>query len=372
MKIGILTYHHALNYGAFLQVLALQSYLRQIGAEVEIIDYIPYEKFIGKRWGRVPIAGRVMNSYRKRVDKRRRVAFYGGKSIDQYLNLTRKYSSLEELYVDPPKCDVYICGSDQIWNPNLIISEGLFDAVDAYFLNFGSDSVRRIAYAASIGNTSLPLTFLKRIQPMLNRFTAVTVREASSVNILNTIGVNSSCVCDPTLLHDAPFYRKLMNSKEMDTERAFCYLIRTPLPEELGRSLCTQGFSTKTIYLKRDKNLPSVWEWLALIANSGFVVTDSFHCAIFCLLFNRPFVVIAAHGKNAGMNERLINLMKLVGLENQLIHENNLKPEYILNTVDEIDWGNVGKRIDDIQKISKTKIKENIIFSDSLRNECWS
>jgi len=370
MKIGIITYHRALNYGAFLQVLALQDHLRQLGADVQIIDYTPYEEFIGTRWRKVPVAGKLMNWYRKRVDKRKRVAFYGGKSIEQYLDLTRRYLSVEELHSDPPKCDVYICGSDQIWNPNLIISEGLFDAVDAYFLNFGSDSVRRISYAASIGNTSLPNAFLQRIQPLLKRFTAVSVREDSSVGLLDEIGVAASWVCDPTLLHDAQFYKGLMNSKEMHERRAFCYLIRTRVPDELISSLGTQGFSIKITLLKRDKNLPSVFEWLELIANSGFVVTDSFHCVIFCLIFKRPFVVIAAKGKNEGMNDRIISLLKLVGLENLLIYEKNLNSQYMLNAIDKIDWDKVDKKVDDIQKKSKTAVAVSINICESSDQGC--
>lgn len=351
MKIGIITFHRALNYGAFLQVFAFQIYLRQIGAEVQIIDYTPYEKFIGARWLKIPAAGKLINCYRKKVDKRKRAAFYGGKSIEQYLTLTRKYSSVHELHFDPPKCDIYICGSDQIWNPNLIISRDLFDAVDAYFLNFGSDDVRRIAYAASIGNTSLPVEFLARIQLLLSRFTAIGVRENSSIGLLDKIDIDASWVCDPTLLHDVQFYQTLMSSRQMHERRAFCYLIRRKLPEDLICILETQGFSIETVLLKDHKRLPSVFEWLSLIANSGFVITDSFHCIIFCLLFKRPFMVLAASGKNQGMNDRIVNLLEMVGLEHLLTYIDNVKSSFVEKT--EIDWDKVTTQINTMRRSSK-------------------
>ena len=90
MKIGIITFHSALNYGAFLQALALQEYLRDLGTNVQIIDYHLYEDFIGLKWKRIPVVGVALNWYRKNKDNKKRLHFYGDRPIGSYLELTKK------------------------------------------------------------------------------------------------------------------------------------------------------------------------------------------------------------------------------------------------------------------------------------------
>ncbi len=358
MNIGIITFHRAMNYGAFLQILALQDYLIQIGEDVCIIDYILYDKHVGTKWNNLPALGWVLNWYRKNAAKRKLAGLHGDTRLGVALNLTRKYNSISELQESPPKCDVYICGSDQIWNPDCMMKEGLFDGVDAYFLNFGSDTTKRVAYAASTGVADLPAHFLARIKPFLERFSFVGVRESATIQSLRKIGVAADQVCDPTLLMHADFYRRLMPASTSSETSYFAYLIRTQLAKGFKVSLAEQGYQYRAVHLKTDKHLPSAFEWLRAIHDAECVITDSFHCVIFCLLFRTPFIALGAAGKHEGMNERLMNLLGLVNLEKLLLNSGELELSRVLSITRNIDWPHVELKLSAFAKESKQLIRD--------------
>ena len=159
MKIRTITCHDVANYGAALQALALQTYLKKEGHDVRIIDYVPEYIKPYDIWKVNPashlykpskyfFAFKLFWALRKYVHIRptmkRLEAFkeFNGK----YLELTRRYSSYEELANDPPIADVYIAGSDQIWRTNLMNGKD-----PAFYLQFGNKTVRRMSYAASFG-----------------------------------------------------------------------------------------------------------------------------------------------------------------------------------------------------------------------------
>ena len=122
----------------------------------------------------------------------------------QYLNLSLVYSSFKSLAKNPPQHDIYICGSDQIWNPSFTgFGEGHLTL--SYFLNYGASNVKRIAYAVSFGCMEYPEGILKKIIPSLIKFNAISVREYSGRNILQRAGLdNIALMPDPTLLLKAP------------------------------------------------------------------------------------------------------------------------------------------------------------------------
>lgn len=347
MKISIISFHRSLNYGAFLQVYALQEFLKKHGNDVEIIDITRYCDFIGKKWRKIPVAGRLLDWYFTKIYQLKQYFFYDAKPIGYYLKLSRRYNSIEELKNDPPISDIYICGSDQIWNPDLIINKQFYDFTDAYFLAFGAVSTKRIAYAASFGKTVLHDVFMKKITSNLCNFSWIGVREEIMTNILNRHHIKSQWVCDPTLLHDMQFYNKLINNNASNRKRVFCYSIRTKITELTKQTVADKGFEFYKIDLEKTIFLPSIFKWLALIANSGFIITDSFHCIVFCLIFNKPFAAIAAKQTHSGMNNRLESLLSVVGLRNRIITDsgNNVTA---LNAIFEqdINWDSVNKNIE--------------------------
>lgn len=350
MKAGILTFHWATNYGAVLQAYALQTYLSRRGHDCRIIDYVPYtyEKSLFRCCStRLPtrIPNNVLDYMKeRRIDRFRKL----------HLRLTQRYSSLVELQQAPPEYDVYLCGSDQIWNPSFT-AWGEKKPTLSYFLDFGGEQKTRLAYAASFGCTSYPPQLINIIKPALQRFNALSVRENTGVAILNDMGINNvSLMPDPTiLLHRNDYEGLLTKPKQPASNRFFVYAlhkgqktiqdIRRHLETQKGQNIQYAGFNSRS--------LMGVEEWLAEIARSEAVVTNSFHGVVFSILFKKPFVAVSVEGQGSGMNDRMETLLANLGLEEHLVSTfdgrrvNDLlcKP---------IDWLAVGTRLASARQVA--------------------
>ena len=191
MTIGIITMHRVPNMGSVLQAYALQHTINQLGYRATIIDYVfPQKKLIplhirALRWGLDLLKGRPNHKKRGKLNE----------FISSHLFLTRKYNNAEELKADPPIFDIYCTGSDQVWNPMHIGNDMTF------FLDFVPDSSPKISYASSFALDSIPKEYYSRFSSYLSKYTSITVREDSGINIIRTlINKNVLSVCDPTLL----------------------------------------------------------------------------------------------------------------------------------------------------------------------------
>lgn len=204
MKIKTITCHNVYNFGASLQAYALMTYLSMKGHEVEIINYIPsYIKknlslwAIGPRWSKnifvkfafycyvVPIR---LSQYKLR----RKFDMF----TKRYLKLTPIYNSFEELKVNPPKADIYMCGSDQIWNT--CINNGLDPA---YYVDFAPQGTIRASYAASFSISEIPFEHVKFVQMELEKLDFISVRENTAIKILHSLNIEKGItVVDPVFL----------------------------------------------------------------------------------------------------------------------------------------------------------------------------
>lgn len=361
MKISIFTFHRSLNYGAFLQAFALENHLKKYKNEVEIVDINRKVYFIGNELEKRPIIGTILNYYYNKIYQWKQEFFYNKQSIENFLTLGKHYGSVSELIDDPPKSDVYITGSDQVWNSDLIIDPNIYDFTNVYFLNFGSEKIKRISYAASFGKKTLHDDYIRKIIPYLHRFDWISVREEDMVYTLIKQGIKCDWVCDPVLLHDKDFYlQHIKNVKEYDNN-ILCYLIRVPLSASLRKALLKAGFNIKIIELDKIMLMPSIFKWLQLIYNSSFVITDSFHCIVFCLIFNKPFLSLAAKNSFNGMNGRIESLLKFVGLNERIIYNQ----EDDINTIKiminkKINWNSINETILKFRKFSEELLSKSL------------
>lgn len=211
---------------------------------------------------------------------------------------------------------------------------------DLYFGNLLPPSAKRISYAASLGMKQWPKDFEQRVLPMLQKFNAISVREESSVPYLTSLGLkNVVCVCDPTILHNGDFYRReFPGAKIPKNEYAFVYKIREQIPEAVRQILPK---NTVTVDLQKKRTIVSVTDWLGLIDHAKFVVTDSFHCAVFCLLFHKPFIVLPNNSTQQGMNERFATLLGKTGLEYRCIGKNDSSEEISEKLNRSVDWAEI-------------------------------
>jgi hypothetical protein len=342
MKIGIMTYWWSEdNYGQLLQCYALQKYLRDAGYDAYLIRYDPRNDFVKTPFWKKVVKGlnpvRLYNylkyKRKKSIDKKEK-AEHSRKFQefrDAYLKQSEKiYYSYHELLQNPPEADVYIVGSDQVWNFYESPLGQIKSKLSAYFLNFGKQETKRIAYAASFGKEHLNNDFIQEITPLLKNFDYVSVREKSGLSICHQCGIaNAEWVPDPTMLLDGEQYRSLSNNTLINYDKPYCLLYM------LGNK---HNYSIQNIYDWADKKeldvvyisgnrqhdtykkaYATIPEWLYLIDHADYVITNSYHCSVFSLLFQKKFGVIPLIGKYSGMNSRFESLFEQFQIEKKFI-----------------------------------------------------
>ena len=295
MKIGILTFHWATNYGAVLQAYALQSFLTKLGHDVRIIDYQPltYEKRFFQ----------CFKTKRPWLIKKNLIEFYKEQPFiafrKKYLKLTTRYHSLQELKGNPPECDVYICGSDQIWNPSFT-KGGEGQPTTSYFLDFGNKKTIRIAYAVSFGCTEYQEEIKRIVSPVLTKFNAISVRENSGCEIVRNMGVdNVSLMPDPTLLLTAQAYNEISDGSMPHQPFNFFYAIQDrQLAIEKMENYFRHKFPERVISTRAFKySMIDLRQWLSLIKAARSVVTNSFHGIVFSIIYRKPFIAVPVEGQ---------------------------------------------------------------------------
>jgi hypothetical protein len=359
MKIGIITiYWDAINnYGCALQCYALQTYFRNAGHDVYLIRYLPkvkkspiWQKII-KAFNPVLLGRFLMGRFnlflgaKNDINSRDFISFR-----NTYLKQSEIIYSYKELAENPPDADVYIVGSDQVWNfLGAPLKKVKGDRLRAYFLDFGSDKIKRVAYAASFGEEKLAPEFIRAIAPLLKRFSYVSVREKSALEICRQCSVfDGEWVPDPTLLHDAEHYRSLISEdveKILNPNRPYCLIYIIGNHSNLSTGKVFEWVKNKKLHIvyvpihyylyPYKKTFPTVPQWLYLVDNAEYVVTNSYHAALFSLIFQTQFGIISNNGIDAGANTRFTSLFEWVGLEDRCI-DNDLT---VLDKA--IDWNAV-------------------------------
>lgn len=373
MKISTITCHHVYNYGATLQAYALQKHLTSMGYDYEIINYIPWYHNRYCFWSvnrfsshynlinrNIPLKllwclkynlPNILREYK------RKKAF--DKFDSKYLNISKtKYSSIEELRKSPPQADVYICGSDQIWNQNA--TNGI---EKAYYLDFGDTDTYRMSYAPSFGSDSLPDNKAE-IAKLLHNIDTLSVREKSGKEILNELGFpDTEVVVDPAFLLDKTQWKDLsVNAKAIKRPSKYILLYNfkdnnkirdfiSKLKETLKIPIvCIHGYDNITYADITVKDAgPS--EFINLIEHAEAVVSDSFHATVFSIIFNREFYTFSLNGQNN--TARMKNLLETLGITKRLNPEN---PDS-----DMIVYSSVMNRLASIIHSSKQYLKSAIL-----------
>ena len=362
MKIKTITCHDVYNLGASLQAYALSEYLRQQGHDVQIIDYKPiylrhyrltgvpnprFDKpFVRQAYQIAKFPGRLCD----RLTSRRKKVFDAFTA--RYLLVTeRTYASNEALKTDPPEADVYIAGSDQIWNP--VFQNG---KDPAFFLDFVPEGKRRISYAASFAVEELSQEDQSRMRPWLAKLDAVSVRESSAVTILKKMKISGCQVMDPVFLLDRPHWEKLAVRPSEEGYILVYDFDRSPVMAALAKKLAAET-GKKIISLFPMDGAEEVWqnagplEFLGAVQNAGIVLSNSFHATAFSLIFQKDFYVLNREEK---INTRMRDLLGAVELEERLVSG----PDSL--AVPSICWGNVNAglsaRIDNSKFYLKTQI----------------
>jgi len=279
----------------------------------------------------------------------------------KYLNLTPEKYNDEQLYIDFPMADAYITGSDQVWNINMT------SCAMGYLLSFLPEDVKRISYAASFSNTVLDKRYHDIFKNELKKFTAVSVREQSGIDIVREVAdIGSSFVVDPTLL--LKDYSDIIDYSLVPKE-PYIFIYRLSQSKKLTvwmsgiiekiakrKNLPVYTVSTNGYHIKEEYGnqiIPSPEQFLGLLDKSNFFITNSFHGAVLSIILRKAFIATARDEYSNRQNIRLIELLKNIQLfDYYLAPFSSYDP--INDIIDsEINYDNVSVRIDSLKKSSE-------------------
>lgn len=353
MKIGILTFHRAYNYGAVLQAYALKSVLNDLGAEAEIVDYAcpqvdldHHPKYTLKKFGfpkaLISFYGRFVKSFAFETFKKEKLC--AGK---EYTKGTIKETT--GMY------DLFITGSDQIWSDK-------FSGFDTTFLlDFVDDNTKKYSYAASFGFSQFPEEKKDIYQKYLGEFMKISVREQSAVDMLkDECGLDSFVSLDPTLILGADKWKRFCKKPDINKKYILIYTIQPPvdlinyakrLSEETGCELLYLNNSYKQYREIKHIRLVSPEEYVGWFANAEYVLTNSFHGTAFSLIFNRNLVAEIKTQKST--NTRSRDVLKLCGLDHRI-----LTGDYHKFALSEINWNEVNSKIEEQKEKSVSYLRE--------------
>jgi len=373
MKIKTITCHNVYNYGASLQAHALMYYLRGLGHEVEIIDYMPeYIRknlslwAIGPRWNKNILIKLAFYAYVvpiRLMQQRTRKKF--AEFNKRYLNLTRRYSSYEELCDNPPSADVVFCGSDQIWNTT--INNGLDRA---FYCDFMPQETVRVSYAASFSVSELPEKDKAFVKQELEKMDCISVREKSGLRILDDLGIDGGeLVCDPVFLKKKEEWKSMCYTPKYkdyilvyDQENSHVIKdLAIGLKKKTGKKIV----ALKDLYPRRYADYIEAYtapiDFISLISNADIVITNSFHCTAFSIIMERNFYVVPrTHQK---VNSRMQDLLDVLHIKGHIV-------ENYMQTMDAepINYEEVKERLLNLKNQSVLYINRCLAYKKRIKN----
>lgn len=359
MKIAILTRRAGYNMGSSLQAYAMFKLFSKLGHNVVILDYDEYANYL--LWRVRPIINRFIFIFFKYIPflkfffKIKYISLLQAftqqkKFIDfekKYLPLTsQKFKSSKELNITNGLYDAFICGSDQIWSPQM------YDP--AYFLDFVKDG-KKIAYAPSIGVTDSSL-ISNSAKQLIRNIDYISCREKEGSEVLSDIVKKEvKTVLDPTLMLEREDWEQIIPIQRMIKEKyiltyfLYTHFFENNIPNEFIKKL--QEKTGYTIINIQMHNMLQVVEankhiydcgpldFLNLIKNAEYIVTNSFHCCVFSFIFKRNFFVSKRFRKGDitnNQNPRIYTLLETINYPDALITDNNIDINLAINiqTVD--------------------------------------
>lgn len=335
MKASVITLHTVDNYGSVMQTYATQQILKKCGYDVEFVDYWRRDNLPQSRaermlegstlqklkplWGINNFTRKATVSILKSVLEKQKSPMW--RFLEEKVQLTKvRYYSYEELEANPPVADVYITGSDQVWNS--IWNQGIDRS---YFLDFAPAGKPRIAFSASIGREQLDTEEIPETKRLLEKYSAISVREQSAVELLASMDIESTLVLDPTLMLEAEEWRKLATKQKREKPYILIYQLNPnpQMDQYAGQLAQKRGWDVIRIGFGRSDRrkggkcvmLPSVEEFLGLFCDAACVLTDSFHATAFSLNLGSDFISVLP----GRFGTRIESILKLTGTENRLL-----------------------------------------------------
>lgn len=325
MKTATITYHNVYNYGAVLQAYALQQAQQKLSVENVIINFSHEKNKMLHRIKGTSIKIMIVDSIRlletikDYIPIRRRCRRFEA-FTNTKLCLTRSYKTLQDLKENPPQADLYLAGSDQLWNVSIVIRA-------AFFLDFGSPETIRASYAVSMGSCYIPEQYKKIIKEYLTKFNVISVREMKAKETIEALLKQEGKIkvhCDPVFLLSKEEWSDLAVPRRSKDKYILCIPLagHPRLNEALKKLKQLTGYRIvilKTDVFTRVKGDYAVKdaspeEYLYLIQYAEYVLTTSFHATAFSILFQVKFFSFLSCAAT-----RITSLLENLGLEDRIV-----------------------------------------------------
>lgn len=371
MKIKTITCHDVYNSGASLQAYALMKYLQNNGHEVEIIDYKPdylsnhyklsavsnpnYEKnlilkyiYLALKLPQRILALRMKKKYNEFNHK--------------YLNITQiRYSSNEELKSNPPEADVYICGSDQIWNSKFKNGKD-----PAFYLDFAPKGKVRASYAASFATEDIDNGLKEITKERIEKIDFIGVREISALNILEDLGIDKGIqVMDPVFLLDKKEWSNM--TYEIDKKEKYIFVYDfdgNELIKEISMKIAKEHNLKMYTPYKCDycdkvmKNMGPI-DFISYINSAEFVISNSFHGTAFSIILEKQFIVV---NRKEAINTRMRDLLNILNINDRLV----CKKYDFNNVIKQVNYNEVNGHLKEKIKSSKSYLDKVLSSKNQL------
>ena len=347
-KIAIVSCYFQHNYGSMLQAYATQMALDKLGYKNETIDISGFKGEIRKAkiqyFAKAALtsdillskAGMAKNILKKKISR----SDYGmliamrNQKFDAFskknFRISETCPSLTELgHICSEKYSVVVVGSDQLWLPANIMA-------DYYTLSWVPNSVNTVAFATSFGQSELPKDIEKKAEVFLKRIRHIGIREESGQKLIKKIaGRKTPVVCDPTLLFTGEEWL-LIQQKEPIVKEPYilCYFLGNNPPHREFAKRLREATGCKIValphldeFVKSDEHYADMMDYdvdpadfLNLVRNASYVCTDSFHCSVFSILYEKPFFTFRRYTRKtkSSTNSRLDTLFHLTGINGRL------------------------------------------------------
>lgn len=335
LKVGILTFHRAINSGAVLQAYALQKCINDLGFDCEIVDYRCKAIDSAYKLFHVPISMKsllsdLVNYYSRRKKKNKFNTF-----IKNEVNLSSKSYYRNNIDRMDDEYDCFFVGSDQVWNEELTGKD------KTYFLDF-CDRWKKNSYAASVGSRTIDERHKRLFSRMLNDYNSLSLREKSSVDILSSI-LNKEIEqsIDPVFLLHRKKWNQLSGRRLEKKPYIFAYCLHESdvytqakkLAEEMGIRVICVPFGRKCGIKAEIRRSLGPQDFINYIKNSEAVVSDSFHAVAFSLIYNKCFIAVKKK-QYFEQNERVDSLLQLFGLQRDSRYVGNEEFLRVNKTID--------------------------------------
>ena len=345
--VGIITMQNVLNYGSYLQTVATYKYVEMLGFVPVIIDYrypTRYHIENSKNFSRkTPVCKKsslVVRAIKKlafwlvrpdiNTKQRKFSSFYSA-----YIKFTKPYFSEQELFDDPPMCDYYIVGSDQVWNPLFIYHD------KSFYLSWVKNNGKKISYASSVAIKEIPDEFINDFKKELKNFSSISVREDPTI-ITAILGRDVKQVLDPTFLLDKKDWLRCFNhSPIIKGNYILCYILGysyNPYPYIYNViEVIRKKFGYKVVFI--DGEPANIYRGYKVVTNIGpeaflnlfyysqFIITTSFHGTAFAINFNKNFISVV--DDNTTGDCRIKSIARQLGIEDESIICRNTPLEQI-------------------------------------------